>query len=49
MNLQELWLQKEEEDDEFDECLGCEMTRFGQRVYLIKNVRVNDYAKIASR
>ena len=23
VNLQELWLQKEEEDDEFDECLGC--------------------------
>ena len=24
VNLQGLWLQKEEEDDEFDECLGCE-------------------------
>ena len=23
-NLQELWLQKEEEDDGFDGCLGCE-------------------------
>ena len=23
VNLQVLWLQKEEEDDEFDECLGC--------------------------
>ena len=23
VNLQELWLQKEEEDDEFDGCLGC--------------------------
>ena len=24
VNLQGLWLQKEEEDDEFDGCLGCE-------------------------
>ena len=23
VNLQELWLQKEEEDDKFDGCLGC--------------------------
>ena len=23
VNLQVLWLQKEEEDDEFDECPGC--------------------------
>ena len=29
VNLQELWLQKEEDDDEPDRYLGYEMTIFG--------------------
>ena len=51
VNLQELWLQKEEEDDEFDGCLGCGNDKFGYRFDLIRegHVRVKDEAKIASR
>ena len=51
VNLQGLWLQKEEEDDEFDGCLDVKMTIFRYRVDLIRerHVRVKDEAKIASR
>ena len=50
MNLQGLWLQKEE-DDEFDGCHGCENDKIWKRVDLIRkrHVRVKDEAKITSR
>ena len=52
MNLQVLWLQKEEEDiTNSTDVSDVEMTRFGQRIDLIRerHVRVKDEAKIASR
>ena len=44
-----LWLQKEEEDDEFDGCLGCENDKIWKQSLFVQNVRVKDEAKIASR
>ena len=52
VNLQVLWLPKEEEDDEFDRCLGHGNDKiWTERVDLIRerHVRVKDEAKIASR
>ena len=56
VNLQVLWLQKKEEDDEFDGCLECRndkiwRERERERVDLIRerHVRVKEEAKIASR
>ena len=54
MNLQQLqWLQKQEEDDKFDGCLGYENDKIwiGYRIDLIRerHVKIKDEAKIASR
>ena len=51
VNLQGLWLQNEEEDDEFNGFSDVEITRLGYRVDLIRggHARVEDEAKISSR
>ena len=42
-NLQELWLQKEEEENGFDGCLGCENNKIWKQSLFV-HVRVKDEA-----
>ena len=40
VNLQGLWLQKEEEDDEFDGCFGCENDKIWIKlIYTVINLK----------
>ena len=48
-NLQELWLQKEEEDDGFDGCLGCENDKIWKQLEFICSEKDMSESKMKPR